>query len=475
MRLLTLIPVLLAFMVAPALAAKQTPTSPAEISLSFSPLVKQVSPAVVNVYTSKTVTQRQGGPGLLFQDPFFQRFFGRNFQFPQQPGRETKKKVQNSLGSGVIVSQDGMVVTNYHVIKGAEEISLVLSDRREYEADILLTDEGNDLAVLKIRHRDERFPALDIGDSDALEVGDLVMAIGNPFGVKQTVTTGVVSGLARTQVTDSDTAYFIQTDAAINPGNSGGALVDIQGRLVGVNTVILSKSGASHGIGFAIPANMVRTVVATAESGAQRIARPWLGIDTQDVDMNLALAQGLDRPYGVMVTSVYKNGPADDARIKEGDVILLADGYEVFDAESLNFRVATRPLGSELELTVLRGGREKTRSVLMEEAPEDPPRNLTKVEGRNAFQGVTLANMSPAFNNEVGLPTALEGVIVYQVQKRSFGRQFGLRPGDIVQSINGRPVEEVKDAMKIIRRANGQDWNARITRNGRMTELRGRL
>ena len=246
--------ILMLFFNFPAFSQKNVPNSQAEIKLSFAPLVKKVAPAVVNIFTRKTVTQRSFSP--LFDDPFFRRFFGG--QLRKSP--KSRKKVQNSLGSGVIVKSDGIVITNHHVIKGAEEITVVLSDRREFGAEIIVSDKRTDLAILKIRELNDELPFLALRDSDDLEVGDLVLAIGNPFGVGQTVTSGIVSALARTQVGINDLNFFIQTDAAINPGNSGGALVSLDGKLVGINSAIYSKGGGSVGIGFAIPTNMVRTV-----------------------------------------------------------------------------------------------------------------------------------------------------------------------------------------------------------------------
>ncbi|WP_342241987.1 trypsin-like peptidase domain-containing protein, partial [Inquilinus sp. OTU3971] len=280
----------------PAVAEPVVPTSRAEIDLSFAPLVRSAAPAVVNIYARHMVVERANP---LFDDPFFQRFFGDDM-----PGGRPRQRVENSLGSGVVVGSGGLVVTNHHVIKDADQITVVLSDRTEYEAELVLSDERTDLAFLKLKDLAGRsLPALPLGDSDALEVGDLVLAIGNPFGVGQTVTMGIVSAIARTAVGISDYDFFIQTDAAVNPGNSGGALIDMKGRLVGINTAIYSRTGGSLGIGFAIPANMLRSMMRAAETG-QKVVRPWLGADGQAVDRSLAEAYGLDRPAGVLVNGV---------------------------------------------------------------------------------------------------------------------------------------------------------------------------
>ena len=273
------------------------PSSPNEVRLSYAPVVQRVAPAVVNVYAAKTVSVRNP----LFDDPIFRRFFG-------MPGG-SGEQVQRSLGSGVLIDASGLVVTNNHVIEGADQVKVSLSDKREFEAEMVLKDARSDLAVLRIKARNERFPALEFSDSDALEVGDIVLAIGNPFAVGQTVTHGIVSAVARTQVGITDYQFFIQTDAAINPGNSGGALVDMTGRLVGINTAIFSRSGGSQGIGFAIPANMVRVVVASAKSGGSTVKRPWLGARLQAVTPEIAESLGLKRPTGALIASVGAAGP----------------------------------------------------------------------------------------------------------------------------------------------------------------------
>ncbi len=296
----TLITFCIALMVAPAVAqtappvtVRQAPQTRAEIQTSFSPVVKAARPSVVNVYASRT---EQMPVNPLFDDPIFRRFFGGR-------GAQPQSRTAQSLGSGVIVDASGLVVTNHHVIEGMTEVKVALADRREVDAEIILRDPRTDLAVLKLK-TGSNYPAIALGDSDALEVGDLVLAIGNPFGVGQTVTQGIVSALARTQVGVSDYGFFIQTDAAINPGNSGGALIDVNARLVGVNSAILSRSGGNVGIGFAIPANMVQVVVEAAKSGGKQVRRPWVGASLQTVDRAIADSIGLDRPAGGRLASI---------------------------------------------------------------------------------------------------------------------------------------------------------------------------
>ena len=280
-----------------AAMAQDVPASRAEISMSFAPVVKQTAPAVVNVYAQRRVAQQGFNP--FGDDPFFRRFFGDDGFFGAP-----RERVQNSLGSGVIVDAGGLIVTNNHVIKGGTDIRVVLSDKREFEAKVVLADERTDLAILRINPGNARLPVVPFGDSDALEVGDLVLAIGNPFGVGQTVTSGIVSALSRTQVGITDYQFFIQTDAAINPGNSGGALIDMAGRLVGINTAIFSRSGGSIGIGFAIPVNMVAAVVRSSETGG-KIVRPWSGADMQDVTAEIAESLGFDRPQGALIAQLH--------------------------------------------------------------------------------------------------------------------------------------------------------------------------
>src|SRR6186713_841208 len=273
---------------------RRVPASPADIRLSYAPIVQRVQPAVVNVYAAKVVQNRNP----LLDDPIFRRFFGVPGQQPEQ--------MQRSLGSGVMVDPAGLVVTNNHVIEGADQMKIALADKREFEAEIVLKDSRTDLAVLRVKDGREQFPAIDIGNSDELQVGDVVLATGNPFGVGQTVTHGIVSALARTQVGITDYQFFIQTDAAINPGNSGGALVDLTGRLIGLNTAIFSRSGGSQGIGFAIPVNMVKVVIASAKSGGTTVRRPWLDAKLQNVTPDIAESLGLKRPVGALVATVME-------------------------------------------------------------------------------------------------------------------------------------------------------------------------
>ncbi|MDW3096783.1 MAG: DegQ family serine endoprotease [Alphaproteobacteria bacterium] len=448
--------------------AQTVPTSKAQIDLSFAPLVKQVAPAVVNVFTKRVVREQARSP--FANDPFFQRFFGDRFSFGMP-----RERVQSSLGSGVIVAADGIIVTNNHVIANGDTFTVALSDRREFEAEVLLADERTDLAILKIDTKGEVLPTLQFGDSDGLEVGDLVLAIGNPFGVGQTVTSGIVSALARTQVGVTDYQFFIQTDAAINPGNSGGALVTMDGQLVGVNTAIFSRSGGSIGIGFAIPANMVRLVVASAQDGNDgRVVRPWLGASVQTVTSELAQSLGLDRPGGALIGDVYRGGPANRAGLETGDVIRNLDVHDVVDENALRYRLATREVGTSVSIDYLRNGIARKGSLTLTAPPERPVRDTTKLEGAHPFSGATVANLSPALAEEIRLDPMLSGVVVTEVVRRSAANRLGVQPGDIILGVNDTRVADV-DALESALTGGGRNWQVSVRRGEQVFNTNVRL
>ncbi|MBH0236502.1 DegQ family serine endoprotease [Methylobrevis sp. L22] len=446
---------------APAQAQqRQVPDSAAEIQLSFSPIVKRAAPAVVNVYATRTVQQRSSP---LFDDPFFRQFFGREFQTPR------RQQQQNSLGSGVIVDPSGLIVTNNHVIGDGTEVKVVLADRREFECDVVLKDEQLDLAVLKIRGNGAVLPTVELGESDGLEVGDIVLAIGNPFGVGQTVTQGIVSALARTRVGITDYQFFIQTDAAINPGNSGGALIDMHGRLVGINTAIFSRGGGSNGIGFAIPSDMVRVVVDSARSGSG-LQLPWIGADLQPVTADIAESLGLDRPVGLLVTALVADGPAAKAGLRSGDRIVSIGDIEVYDPREFNYRLATMGVGKEAQLTVDRGGRTVELAVALAPPPETVPRDEFTVRFRSPFAGATIANLSPAVAREVGATYDGEGVVITRIDERAPAARVGLQPGDVILTINGDAVRTTAD---FVRLAQGDPilWRVTVDRGGRVIRM----
>jgi len=448
------------FSSAPATAERQVPQSMEQVQLSYAAVVKKAAPAVVNIY-ARTVVRTQGYPSL-FSNDFFSRFFGDIM--PSQP----RERVQNSLGSGVVVRPNGIIVTNSHVIHGAQQIVVALPDKRELEAEVVVDDERADLAVLRVK-TDEPLPYLEFADSDRVEVGDIILAIGNPFGVGQTVTSGIISATARTHVDESKYQFFLQTDAAINPGNSGGAMVDITGHLLGINTAIYSRDGGSQGIGFAIPANMVKSVVASALANG-KVVRPWLGVSVQDVTSDLAESLGLDRPMGVIVNKVHPASSFRKAGVKPGDLILSVDGHEVDDEGALMFRFATRPVGKDAMVDILRNGKRRTVDIALIAAPEDPPRNEETVSGANPFSGATVGNLSPAYAEELGVDDTLTGVIVSAVAGRSYARQLGLQPGDIIVSVNGHDIERVSDLDAALDEG-GRQWDIRINRDGQMRSV----
>jgi Do/DeqQ family serine protease len=420
----------------PGQAQQRVVPTQTQLQFSYAPVVKKVAPAVVNVYAAKVV--RTQNP--IFDDPIFRHFFG-------VPGGGINQ-VQRSLGSGVIVDPSGLIVTNVHVIAGATEIKVALADKREFEAQVVLKDKRSDLAVLRIKDSHERFPYLQFANSDALQVGDVVLAIGNPFGVGQTVTHGIVSAVARTDLGSSNYQFFIQTDAAINPGNSGGALVDLEGRLVGINNMILSRSGGSQGIGFAIPSNMVRVVVATAEHGGKAVERPWLGAKLQTVTSDIADSLGLSRPMGALIASVMRDSPAAQAGLKPGDLILSVDGQPVEDVNAFDYRFATKALGGTATLGVRRGGHETQVKVPLRAAPEFPRDELT-IHSRSPFSGAKIANLSPALADELQLQNADHGVVILDVDTGSYASNVGFRRGDIIVSVNDRPIDKTADLARI--------------------------
>ena len=439
-------------------APRVVPQSMGEVKLSFAPVVERAAPAVVNIYTRRVIQQRSPFAG----DPFFQRFFGGGFDAPQE-------RVQNSLGSGVIVSPDGVIVTNNHVIEGMTEIKVVLHDRREFNAELVMADAQTDLAVLRIAIN-EPLPYLTFANSDSIQVGDVVLAIGNPFGVGQTVTNGIISALARTAVSVSDYQFFIQTDAAINPGNSGGALIDIDGRLVGVNTAIYSRSGGSNGIGFAIPSRLVQQVIKSAISGTA-LVRPWLGASSATVTADMAKALKLDRPAGAIINDTWPKGPADAAGLKAGDVVTEVDGQPVYDAPALQYRIGVNNDGDQAHVVYFRDGKRREATLGLTLPPETPARDPRALEGNHPLNGVTIANLSPRYNEELGLDPLMRGVVVSEVQSRSFAARRGLRPGHRIVSVNGKAVSTASELEREINKP-AQSWELEVDSGGRIVPLR---
>jgi Do/DeqQ family serine protease len=443
-------------------AQRAVPESAAGLKQSFAPVVKRAAPAVVNVYVRHRVEQMVSP---FFDDPFFGRLFGERFGIPRE-------RIQNSLGSGVLVGTDGVVVTNNHVIKGSGEakITVALADGREFPAKLVLKDEQTDLAVLRLDAEGVEFPSIEFSDSDSLEVGDIVLAIGDPFGVGQTVTSGIVSALARTQVGISDYQFFIQTDAAINPGNSGGALVDMDGRLAGINTAIFSKSGGSHGIGFAIPSNMVRLVVQSALKGG-KVQRPWLGASLQTITPDIADSLGLATPSGALVATVHAKGPAAKAGLRAGDVVVSVDGKKVQSPQGFQYRFVTQGIGGAAELGVLRKGQAVKTTITLVAPIEDPPRDVRDLAGRHPLTGCKVANLSPAVAQEVGMDDdSRGGVIVLEVTAKTPAARLGVKRGDVVVAVNNEKVKSVGQLLSILE-AGGGGWRLSVERGGKVFNL----
>ncbi|MBQ1540790.1 serine protease [Caulobacter sp. CCUG 60055] len=430
--------------------ARHVPGDVAAMKMSFAPVVKKAAPAVVNVYSQRVVRQRV--------DPFWDFFMGG--------GGVPRNRVEKSLGSGVLVRADGVVVTNNHVVDGMQEIMVVLSDRREFPAKVLLADPRTDLAVLKIDAKGERLPVLAIDDREQLQVGDLVLAIGDPFGVGQTVTNGIISAVNRTAEAGGDPSSYIQTDAAINPGNSGGALVDMDGDLIGVNSFILSRSGTSSGVGFAIPAAMVRRVVETAVGGGSAFVRPWLGVRGQPVTSEIARSLNLDRPQGVLVGEIYPGGPADRAGLKPGDLILSIDNQPVDDPAGINYRVSTHRPGDDVTLQIRRDKTPRSLTAKVQPPPATPARDERVIAGRNPLEGATVVNLSPAVADELGAdPFAggTEGVVVVTKVGQGYAVRAGLQPGDILRAVNGKAVRSTRDVEQAVQ-ATSRRWQITVQR-----------
>ncbi len=418
-------------------STRVVPQSQGEVQLSFAPVVREAAPAVVNITAQRT---RRGVPqSPLMADPFFRRFF--DLPAPQA-------RTQTSLGSGVIVDPAGRIVTNTHVIEGAESITVILADRREFPATVVRTDPRADIALLQIDAGAEQLPALPFGDSDAVEVGDLVLAIGNPFGIGQSVTSGIVSATARSARGLDLAIPLVQTDAAINPGNSGGALVDLNGRLVGVNTAILTRGGGSIGVGFAIPASYVRAFV---QRGVVAAEAPWLGARLQPVDVDMAEALGLDRPRGALVREVHPASAAGRSGLAQGDVLLTVDGIPVDDEGGVRLRLAVAEAGVDVE--IWRRGDVRHHELALLPPPREPAPEPHRFGRGHPLAGLTVANLSPAFALEQGLDPFARGVAVTAVEPGSAAARMRFRPGDVIVDVGGRAVATRGDVDQGLRAA----------------------
>ncbi|AZV76696.1 PDZ domain-containing protein [Parasedimentitalea marina] len=453
---------LIVVVAAPLAAQTKVPSSQAEISLGFAPLVKEAAPAVVNIY-AKIVTQERQRTQFS-NDPFFDDFF-RGLTKPQP-------RVQNSLGSGVILSADGIVVSNYHVVGMATDIRVVTTDRREYNARVVLADQASDLAILQLEEAAD-LPFLDLRNSDQVEVGELALAIGNPFGVGQTVSSGIISGLARTGTASGEGfGYYLQTDAAINPGNSGGALIDVNGDLIGINTRILSRSGGSNGIGFSIPANLVREFVHQAQNGAEEFQRPWAGMSGQPVDADMAASLGMDRPEGMVISDLHGASPFAKVGFEVGDVITAVEGQVVNSPSEMVFRMSVVGMGGQATITRLRGTEVDDLDVEMMAAPDSPSADLLQMNERSVLPGLVVARINPVVILRLGLPLNAQGVVI--TNPGSSGARVGLRPGDVVQDINGEAVANTADVPTLLE-TSGRRVKMNLLRGGQQLNLQFRL
>jgi serine protease Do len=451
---------------APAIKVETTPVNrDAKLGASFAPVVKKAAPSVVNIYSTHIVHIRpMRNP--LFADPFFRQFFGNQFQ---NGGRELTRREQ-SLGSGVIISPDGYILTANHVVDGADEIEVAIADnKKEFTARVVGTDPPTDVAVLKIDATD--LPAITLGDSDQLEVGDIVLAIGNPFRVGQTVTMGIVSALGRSGLTGfNQYQNFIQTDAAINPGNSGGALVDAEGRLVGINTAIISSTHGSEGVGFAVPINMARHVMERLIAGG-KVTRGDLPILLQDITPGLAKSFDLPDQKGALVSDVFSNTTAEKAGIKSGDVIIGFNGKDITDAHSFQLAVSECAPGSSAAVKLLHNGRPETVTVMLTELPvevapsgNDQKKTASAKPMIDALAGVAVADLEPEVRRQLGMPPGAQGALVSNVEPASNSADAGLQYGDVIMEIDRQPVSNSGDAVKLGRQARGDQILLKIWR-----------
>lgn len=430
------------------------------VRTSFADAVEAVGPAVVNIYSQKMVEERPRPP--FFSDPIFQEFFSRNMPM--------RKRVERSLGSGMVVTPDGHIVTNLHVIEGASDIRVVFNDGREVAASYVGGDPQLDIAVLKIENNTSSLPTVNFVQPDSLHVGDVVLAIGNPFGVGQSVSLGVISALGRGSAALSVFSNYIQTDAAINPGNSGGALVTSDGMVAGMNTAIFSKTGASDGVGFAIPGHLVQAVLDDILTTG-RVERPWFGATGQDVTASLAKTLGLNKPHGVLINDLAAGGPAEKAGVQVGDVLLSIDGKTIHDTRSFNAHIVSTPnlRNRRVQITVWRNGQEKTLSVRFSAMPPRDPADQVKLEGRHPLRGFVVEQLSPALNRKLDLPLNTTGVVIVDTPSQ---RPFGvtLRPGDVVREINGQSIENIDDIQQVLTRR-ARAWNITYQRDNRRIRL----
>ncbi len=433
------------------------PQTSGQVVYSFAPVVEKTLPAVVNIHARKII--RSKSPTAALDGSAFWRLFRDTLLFGY--GRE---RIENSLGSGVIVSPGGIIITNYHVIQSAQGILIALIDGRTFSAKVILADKRTDIAILQIENGGIPLPYIEFGDSDQLKIGDTIVAIGNPFGIGQTVTSGIISARSRATVGISDFRFFIQTDAAINPGNSGGPLVSAEGKLVGINTAIYSRSGGSHGLGFAVPINLVRPILKSAVQKRPYL-RPWIGMSGRRLPPKLAAVINLNQKNALVITSIFPQGPASTADLKVGDVVLTVNNLPIINAAALEHRIASYLPGDTVDLQIIRNYQRQNVKVILASPPEEPARNDTWLPNLNPFSGAKIASLSPAFALEFGLDSTRAGVVVLEVRRGSSASRLGLKQGDIIREFNGKEVRIVAEVMDL-KLPPYQPWSMKITRSG---------
>ncbi len=419
------------------------------LSEALSDVAEAVRPAVVNISTTSIETMENQPLGDMFNDPFFRHFFGDQFG-GGHPGQKRTYK-SSALGSGVIVSENGYILTNNHVVKGAEEIKVILYDKREFKGKVVGTDPRTDLAVIKINAKN--LPTLSFGDSGKLKTGDIVLAVGNPFGLNQTITMGIVSAVGRSNIGLADFEDFIQTDAAINPGNSGGALVNGSGELVGINTAIFSTSGGYMGIGFAIPSDMAKTVMDSIIKYG-KVIRGWLGVSIQNLTPELAKSLGIKETEGALISGIESNSPADKAGFKRGDLITEMNGKKIADVTSLRNMVAVTAPGTRVDFKIIRNNKEESITATLGEYKEK--QIIKKTEYENALKGVTVQELTSSLRDKLNLPQGIVGVVVTDVSSDSPAQGL-LQGNDVIQEVDRKPIRSAQEYEEIVSKIGNHD------------------
>lgn len=446
------------------LTVDETPVArDGRIAASYSDVIKKVGPSVVRVnVTQKAKLASMPSPDMQQIPPQLRRFFGEQMPFGN-PDENSRGPRQHGLGSGVIVTDDGYILTNNHVVEGADQVKVALQDGREFDAKVVGRDPKTDVAVLKVDAKS--LPAVALGNSEQIEVGDVVLAVGNPFGIGQTVTMGIISATGRATL-GLDYEDFIQTDAAINPGNSGGALVDANGRLIGINTAILSRSGGNQGIGFAIPVGLARDVMESLVRDG-KVTRGYLGVMIQDINPSLAKKFGLEDSHGALVGEVTPKGPADKAGLESGDVVVELNGRPVKDSRNLKLSVARVDPGETATIKVLRDGQEKTLKVKVGELPGDPTvAKAAAAPDEGTLNGVGVADLDSKNRRQFNIPESVEGAVITQVEPDSAAAEAGLQPGDVILEINRKSVSDAESAVKLTEKADDKTTLLKIWSKG---------